>query len=130
MPKALRIAMIFFCAVFYRGLLHAQPPRYIGNANACITGAFYDPKFYNWYAYPNNCTDRVYVTWVSLNGRHGGSLEISHGKSGNIALSEREIEEMGGVDAYACPEHYIPVDANNRNITKPVTGFRCMYRGF
>jgi hypothetical protein len=131
MLKAVSIALACISLILYAGCLHAQQyPPYTSNVNSCITGAFYDSKMYNWYAYPNNCTDRVNVTWVSRNGLHGGGLEIRPGKNGNIGLSEREVEAMGGVLAYACPEHYQPVDQNDKHIAKPVSGFRCKYQGF
>jgi hypothetical protein len=129
MPKAIKIATACLCMFLCRVALHAQAP-YTANVNSCITGAFYDPNSYNWYAYPNNCTDRIKVVWVSRDGLHGGTLEIRPGKNGNIGFSEREIEEMRGVEAYACREHYNPVDVNDRNITKPVSEFRCKYQGF
>jgi len=85
---------------------------------------------YNWFAYSNNCTDVVTVSFVGRDGHHSGSLDIRPGRKGNTGWSEREVDAMGGVEAYACPDHYIPVDASDRNITKPVTGFRCKYRGY
>jgi hypothetical protein len=127
MTKAMRIVLVCFCMFSSRALLRAQPT-YTSTATACIS-SFYDSKNYNWLAYANNCTDRVNVTWVSRNGKNGGGLEIPHGSSRNIGFSEREVSNMGGVEAYACPEHYDPVDANDRHITRPVTEFRCKYRG-
>jgi hypothetical protein len=78
----------------------------------------------------NNCTDTLKVAWVSRNGKNGGTLTIPSGKVRNTGFSDTEIDAMGGIEAYACPEHYDPVDASDRNITKPVNAFRCKYRGY
>jgi hypothetical protein len=129
MSNAKRLILLCVCVLSMRATLHAQPPPYTNTATACIR-EFYDSKSYNWLAYSNNCTDRVHVTWVSRDGKHSGALDIAPGRSGNTGFSETEIDAMGGTEAYACPDQYIPVDSNNRNITKPVTAFRCKYRGY
>jgi hypothetical protein len=116
------------CTFLSCGFLQAQAA-YTSTATACIS-SFYDQKMYNWFAYSNNCTDVVTVTFVSRDGHHSGSLDIRSGRSGNTGWSEREVDAMGGLEAYACPEHYVPVDANDRNITKPVAEFRCKRRGY
>ena len=131
MSRVTRTVLVCVFIFSYLGLLHAQQrPPYASNLNSCITGAFYNPQKYKWYTYPNNCTEKVFLTWVSGNGLQGGSLEIKSEGKQDIGRSEREVDEMGGVKAYACPEHYIPVDANDRHIVKPVTAFRCKYQGF
>lgn len=119
------VALVLTCIFAYAQARAA----YAGNATACIS-SFYDKKTYNWLAYSNNCTVGVTVSVVGRDGHHSGTLDIRPERNGNTGLSEKEVDTMGGVEAYACPEHYIPVDANDRNITKPVIGFRCKYRGF
>jgi hypothetical protein len=128
MVKAIRIFLIAVFILSFRASLQAQPA-YASTATNCIS-SFYDPKMYNWFAYSNNCTDVIKVSFVGRDGHHAGTLDIRPGRSGNTGWSEKEVDAMGGVEAYACPEHYIPVDANDKNITKPVTAFRCKYQGF
>jgi len=128
MFKTTRLIGLVVCILLYRGCVHAQAA-YAATATNCIS-SFYDQKMYNWFAYSNNCTDVITVTFVGRNGHHLGTLDIRPGRNGNTGYTEREIEAMGGVEAYACPEHYIPVDSNDRNITKPVNAFRCKYRGY
>lgn len=120
------LLVVMLCAG--RSALFAQA-KYTSTATACLS-SFYDAKMYHWLSYANNCTDRVNVTWVARNAKNGGALEIRSGGSANTGFSEREIDEMGGTEAYACPDHYMPVDTNDRNITKPVSSFRCKYRGY
>jgi hypothetical protein len=130
MPRTVKFALAAVCLVLCHSPLRGeQHPPYTGNANACITGAFY-AKPYKWYAYPNNCSDDIRVAWVSKDGRQGGYLDIPAERSKDIARTEREIDAMGGVEAYACPKNYDPLDLKDRVITKPVSNFRCKYRGF
>jgi hypothetical protein len=128
MRKAIRITLAVSCVLPCCRLLRAQAP-YAATATACIS-SFYDAKSYNWFSYSNNCTDTVHVTFVARSGSHSGELDIRPGSSGGTGWSEREIDAMRGLEAYACPNHYYAVDPNGRNITKPVMAFRCKYRGY
>jgi hypothetical protein len=128
MPKLIPGALACICILSFGCALHAQPP-YAPTATSCLK-PFYDPANYNWYAYSNNCTDKLHVTWVSRDGNHSGTLDIRPERSANIGFDADEVSKMNGVEAYACPEHYYAVDAIDRNVTKPVAAFRCKYQGY
>jgi len=106
----------------------SQTGQYGTIQNACVR-EFYDPDSYNWLSYENTCDHGIYVVWVGYRPGLNGSADIAPGKKANTGWSASEIQAKGGINAYPCLSHYVPVDANGKFITQPVSGFRCKYNG-
>jgi hypothetical protein len=106
----------------------AQAQQYATPQNACIR-EFYDPDSYNWLSYENTCDHGIYVSWVSPRPGLNGSADIPPGGKVSTGWSASEIRAKGGIQAYPCPSHYVPVDANGNYITQPVSGYRCKNSG-
>jgi hypothetical protein len=102
----------------------AQAQQYATTQTACLR-EFYDSDSYNWFSYENTCDHAIYVLWVGYRPGLNGSSEIRPGGKANTGWSASEIRAKGGIEAYACPTQYVPVDANGIFIRQPVSGFRC-----
>lgn len=109
-----------------RQTIEAQPPMFTGNVNSCIT-PLYDPKFKNRLVHLNHCPTTIQVLFYSRDGKDYGAYELPPGIRGDTVLTEREVNAMGGLEIYACPQHYHPVKLDNTTVNKPVKEFKCKY---
>jgi hypothetical protein len=109
-------------------LAHAQQ-QYVEPTPGCVQ-AFYDPAYYNWLSYRNTCPQGVSVLWISHRPGLNGASDISTGGKANTGWSAQEIQNAGGLEVYACPAHYNPVDANGNYLTRPLAQYGCKYRGY
>jgi len=128
MKKNLLIAFAVMAMCIAPRTAHAQQ-QYVNPTPGCVQG-FYDPAFYNWLSYRNTCAEDLSVVWISHSPGLNGAADISAGGKTNTGWSAREIQNAGGVEVYACPAHYNPVDANGNYLTRPPAQYGCKYRGY
>jgi hypothetical protein len=77
-------------------------------------------------SYENTCSQAIYVVIVSKSGTNIGSFNLVPGQSGGPGLSFSEVTAKGGVEAYACPVNFVPVDSNDQRVnSQPVANYRC-----
>jgi hypothetical protein len=104
-------------------LAHAQ--QYATVATNCLR-EYYDPNSYNWLTYQNTCGQAIHITMVGRDGTPVGAIDIGPGRHDGPGLSAREVNAMGGMEAYACPAHYVAVEADDTVIrTQVVSSFSC-----
>jgi hypothetical protein len=93
--------------------------------NSCIR-QFYDPDMYNWLAFENRCSEALSVVFIPYRpGYGGGAADIRPGRKTSTGHSRSEVDDKGGFELYVCPEDYLPVDAEDRYVTRVNTPFRC-----
>lgn len=94
----------------------------------CI-GQFWDPKYYNWLSFQNNCGQAVYVSWIAANSsdKFGfSSATLLPGGSSNSGWSQDEVQRKGGFLFEVCPAGYLPVDAlTDQPVYRATQEFRC-----
>jgi hypothetical protein len=101
------------------------PQQYAATLNQCVR-EYYDRNNYNWLSYENTCSQAIYVVIVSKSGTNIGSFNLVPGQSGGPGLSFSEVTAKGGVEAYACPVNFVPVDSNDQRVnSQPVANYRC-----
>jgi hypothetical protein len=87
---------------------------------------YYDPNNYNWLTYQNTCNQAIHVTMVGRDGTAVGQIDIGAGRHDGPGLTSREVSAMGGMEAYACPAHYVAVESDDTLIrTQVVSSFTC-----
>jgi hypothetical protein len=95
---------------------------------SCIR-QYWDPQFYNWLSFENDCGVAVNLTFIfgtPTGWAMNGSMTLAPGAHKNSGLSSADINKAGGFKYYVCPDGYIPVDANNSLVTtSSITEFRC-----
>jgi hypothetical protein len=127
LKENLAIAFVLCLTFMAPRAAHAQQ-QYVTPTPGCVQG-FYDPAFYNWLSYRNTCSEDLSVVWISHSPGLNGQADISVGGKTNTGWSAREIHDKGGLEVYACPAHYIAVDANGNYLTQPLAQYSCKYRG-
>jgi len=111
------------CALALPQTLRAQ--QWANPMTNCLSES-YDPSNYNWLTYRNNCSEAVYVTVVARDGSsYSGSFGLRPGQKNGTGFTRSEVSRMGGMEAYACPYAYNPVDTSGDVINEPVSEFRC-----
>ena len=95
---------LVLCAFFLSGRAAAQTAAYDNrNLNGCVR-SFYDPDFYNWFAFENSCGDAITIVFGKRGGhrRVEGAMTIGPGRKDNIGRNRSEIAEWAGVEWYVC----------------------------
>jgi hypothetical protein len=97
--------------------------------NHCIR-SFYDPDMYNWYSFENTCSEAVAVTFIPYNPGYGGGAvdSLSPGRATSTGDTRDEIQRKQGYELYVCPAGFLPVDGNDRYVSRVNTMFRCKRR--
>jgi hypothetical protein len=52
-------------------------------------------------------------------------MSLGPGRHGSTGFSAKEIREKQGLEIYACPVGYVPVDDSNSYITRVTQRYRC-----
>jgi hypothetical protein len=90
---------------------------------------FWDPKYYNWLSFENDCGQAINLTWIakSPNDHFGASNgDIAPGRSANTGWSKAEVTAKGNFALFACPVGSIAVDANtDQAISNPNAACHC-----
>jgi len=94
--------------------------------NHCIR-EFYDPNMYNWFSFENTCSEALSVTFIPYDPGFGASAVdyLGPGRSTSTGDSRDEIQRKRGYELYVCPAGFLPVDGNDRYVTRVNTMFRC-----
>jgi hypothetical protein len=129
MKKRLAILLAVGILFVLHQAAHAQQAQYANPLPGCVQG-FYDPSLYNWLAYRNTCSQNLYVSWISNSPGLNGSSDIPVGGKQSTGWSAKEIQSKGGLEVYACPSSYVPVDPNGNPLTRPTAQYSCKYRGY
>lgn len=103
------------------GAVYANPL-----ASTCVS-TFWDPKYYNWLSFQNNCGQAIYLSFIFNSGKYGFSaMNLASGAAGNTGQSQNEVNAQGGYRVAVCPSGYFPVDSSTgQAITQPNQNFRC-----
>jgi hypothetical protein len=97
----------------------------IPQLNSCIKES-YDPGMYNYLSFKNTCSQSLTVVLVAKDGSGaGGTMELRPGGKDSVGLSEGKIPKPGSFELYVCQTGYIPVDDNDKVVSKPASNFRC-----
>jgi hypothetical protein len=95
---------------------------------SCIR-EFWDPKYYNWLSFENDCGQAINLTWIArnLNDHFGPSTaDIPAGHSANTGWTQAEVTTKGDFALFACPAGSMAVDANtNQSISNPNATYHC-----
>jgi hypothetical protein len=97
-------------------------------AASCIS-QFWDPKFYNWLSFQNNCGQAIHLSYTANNPSDTfgmSAADIAAGRSSNTGRSQSEVNQKGGFNLYVCPAGYVPVDpSTNQSVSGPNKTFTC-----
>jgi TPR repeat protein len=103
--------------------------RYAAPLAASCIGQFWDPKFYNWLSFQNNCGQDIHLSFIAKNPTDTfgmSAADLAGGKSTNTGRSQSEVNQKGGFNLYVCPAGYIPVDATTHEyVGRPNQTFTC-----
>jgi len=97
-------------------------------AGNCV-GEFWDPKYYNWLSFQNNCGQAIYLTWIAKNpsdsfGASGANLAVS--ESTNSGWNQSEVAQKQNFALFICPTGYLPVDVNTgQQVRDPNAHYKC-----
>jgi hypothetical protein len=97
-------------------------------AQSCVR-EFWDPKFYNWLSFANDCGQAINLTWIAknLNDHFGGANAIiAAGQSTNTGWSQTEVAAKGGFTLFICPAGSVAVDGNTHQmVSSPNATYSC-----
>jgi len=89
-----------------------------------VISQFWDPKFYNWLSFQNNCGQAIQLTYAG--GISGATDDLGPGQATNTGWSKSELAQKGVFNLYVCPAGYIPVDAaTDKYVSRPNQTYRC-----
>jgi hypothetical protein len=94
--------------------------------SSCVS-TFWDPKYYNWLSFQNNCGQAIYLSYIFNSGQYGFSaMNLAVGASGNSGQSQDEVKAQGGYKLAVCPAGFAPVDPSTGNaLSQPNQNFSC-----
>ena len=101
---------------------------YATGVNSCVRG-FFDPAYYNFYSYQNDCGQKINILFLTPGG-NGGSMDLESGTHGATGDTPKDLEKLGPFEFYACPYHFVAVDANGQRFNRPVAMFKCAKAGY
>ncbi len=104
---------------------HESPP-----LNSCIE-QFNDPGMYNYLTFKNKCSHSLTVVLVAKDGSgDGGTLELRPGAKDSVGKMRTKGKEPkpGSFEIYACQSGYLPMDSDNRVVSKPGSSYKCQQK--
>jgi hypothetical protein len=97
-------------------------------SQGCVS-EFWDPKYYNWLSFQNNCGQAVYLSWIAKNPSDtfgASSANLAPGQSTNSGWSQSEVAQKQNFALFVCPAGSFPVDGNTHQaIRSPDESFVC-----
>jgi TPR repeat protein len=100
---------------------------YVSPVGASCISQFWDPKFYNWLSFQNNCGRAINLTYEG--GISGATDGLGAGQATNTGWSQAEVTQKGVFSLYVCPAGYIPVDSStDQVVNRPNQTFTCKQR--
>jgi TPR repeat protein len=102
----------------------ANAGHYASPLSANCIRPFWDPKFYNWLSFENNCGQAINLTFTG--GISGATDNLGLGQATNTGWSKSEVTQKGIYNLYVCPAGYIPVDSStNQMVNRLNQTFTC-----
>jgi TPR repeat protein len=103
---------------------------YVAPITQSCVREFWDPKFYNWLSFENDCGQAISLTWIAKNpsDHFGGASNdnIAPGQSANTGWSQTEVAAKGNFTLFICPVGSVAVDPNtNQGISSPNATYSC-----
>jgi hypothetical protein len=96
-----------------------------GKYNACIS-TFYDDYRHGWLTFRNSCDVSLDVLYMARLAPYAASVAtVKPGRTESTGQSRSEVAQQGNFHLYVCPEHMLPVDANDRYVSRPNQLYRC-----
>jgi hypothetical protein len=90
---------------------------------------FWNPKFYDWLSFENDCGQAINLTWIakSPSDRFGAAnANIAPGQSTNTGWSQTEVATKGGFALFICPAGSVAVDGNtDQMVNSPNATYSC-----
>lgn len=100
---------------------------YVAPVAASCISQFWDPKFYNWLSFRNNCGRAINLTYEG--GISGETDDLGAGQATNTGWSQAEVTQKGVFSLYVCPAGYLPVDSStDQVVNRPNQTFTCKQR--
>jgi hypothetical protein len=97
-------------------------------AQSCVR-EFWDPKFYNWLSFENDCGQAINLTWIAKSpSDHFGAANanIASGQSTNTGWSQTEVAAKGDFALFICPAGSVAVDGNTHQmVSSPNATYGC-----
>jgi hypothetical protein len=110
------------------GSVGASVVQYVSPLPSTCIKSFWDPQFYNWLSYENDCSQPIYLEFI-FNHATGwamtGSMNLAPGAHANTGRSNSDINQAGGMEFYVCPVGSLPVDLNGQLLQSNVSEFKC-----
>lgn len=96
---------------------------------SCI-GQFWDPKYYNWLSFQNNCGQAIHLSWIAASPSDtfgmSSANDLPSGAAVNSGWNQAEVQRKGGFLVFVCPDGYVPVDsATGEVVGRANQRFRC-----
>lgn len=96
--------------------------------SSCI-GQFWDPNYYNWLSFQNNCGQAIHLSWIaaSQSDTFGMSAaDLAPGATSNSGWNQAEVQRKAGFLFFVCPSSYVPVDVTTDQVVSRANQlFRC-----
>jgi hypothetical protein len=110
------------------GSVGSSAVQYLSPLAASCVRQFWDPKYYNWLSFENDCGQPIYLTFIFHHPggwAMSGAMHLAPGNYNNTGRSSAEINQAGGFDLYACPTDSVPVDLKGNVRNANVAQYRC-----
>jgi hypothetical protein len=97
--------------------------------SSCI-GQFWDPKYYNWLSFQNNCGQAIHLSWIAASPSDTFGMssadDLASGAAVNSGWNQAEVQRKSGFLVFVCPNGYVPVDsATGEVVGRANQTFRC-----
>ena len=94
--------------------------------NSCIK-EFYDPGMYNYLTFKNTCLQSLTIVFVPKNGAGpSGTMDLRPGASDSVGRSAAGVvPKIGTLQLYVCPVGNMPLDEDNKVVTKAGASVQC-----
>jgi hypothetical protein len=102
---------IFIIIIFFLNIPNLASAQ---SLSACAA-TFYDPTFYNWLSFRNTCSQGIFVTFKTRDAIGSGDIDIGPGKVVNTGLSQKEINNAGGIIWAVCKLGEVAYEPDGRN---------------
>lgn len=97
--------------------------------SGCI-GQFWDPKYYNWLSFQNNCGQAIHLSWIAASQSDSfgmSAADLAPGATSNSGWNQSEVQRKAGFLFFVCPGGYVPVDATTDQVVSRANQlFRCI----
>src|ERR1700722_4555446 len=111
------------------GNTSATAGQYAASLSATCIRGFWDPKFYSWLSFENQCGQAIHLSFVATSASDTfgmSSTDIAPGQASNTGWSQDEVNRKGGFALFVCPAGYVAVDASTgQTVSRSNQDYRC-----